>query len=266
MAGGNAMNGYLTRLRRAADPRGLVPLALLLGLWIVAGHGSGAKLLQNGSIGEVLKTGRELIASGALWENYSASLMRVIAGFAIGGSLGIVIGLLLGISVWLDRLFGPLLTALRQVPIFGLVPLLGLWFGMGESAKLALVALAAFFPMALNTHESVRNIPATYREVASLYRFGLLHRLRFVLVPYALPGLLTGLKLALSFAWIAVIGAELFLSAAPGLGNLLAAGREQFRLDLLALGIILVGGTGWAMNAAVTALERYLLRWRPAFS
>jgi sulfonate transport system permease protein len=260
------MTRYWMHLKGAVDARGLVPLVLLLGLWIAAGHSSSAKLLQNGSIWEVVATGRTLIASGALWENYSASLTRVILGFAIGGFLGIAIGLMLGISVWLDRLFGPLLTALRQVPIFGLVPLLGLWFGMGESAKLALVALAAFFPMALNAYESVRNIPAAYREVASLYRFNLFDRLRFVLVPYALPGLLTGLKLALSFAWIAVIGAELFLSAAPGLGNLLAAGREQFRLDLLALGIILVGGTGWAMNAAVTALERYLLRWRPAFS
>ena len=260
------MTAYLRRFRGAADPRAYVPFALLLAVWIVAGHSSKAALLQNGSIGAVLKTARALAASGALWENYSASLTRVILGFAIGGSLGVVVGLLLGISVLLDRLFGPLLTALRQVPIFGLVPLLGLWFGTGESAKLALVALAAFFPMALNAHESVRNVPISYREIASLYRFSLFYRLRFVLIPYALPGLLTGLKLALSFAWIAVIGAELFLSAAPGLGNLLAVGREQFRLDLLALGIILVGGTGWAMNAAVTALERYLLRWRPAFS
>jgi sulfonate transport system permease protein len=260
------MNKYLSKLPHLADLRGIVPLALIVGAWAVMGRGSAGPLLQNGSIAAVLDTGLGLVKSGALWENYSASLIRVIIGFAIGGSIGTAIGLLLGISFWMDRLFGPLLTALRQVPIFGLVPLLGLWFGMGESAKLALVALAAFFPMALNSYESVRNLPASYREVATLYRFKLFYRLRLVLIPYALPGMLTGLKLALSFAWIAVIGAELFLSAAPGLGNLLEAGREQFRIDMIVLGILLVGGTGWAMNAAVTALERHLLRWRPAFS
>jgi sulfonate transport system permease protein len=248
------------------DPRGIVPIALIVGAWAVLGRGSAGPLLQNGSIGAVFETGLGLVKSGALWENYSARLLRVVIGFAIGGSLGTAIGLMLGVSFWLDRLFGPLLTALRQVPIFGLVPLLGLWFGMGEGAKLVLVSLAAFFPMALNTYESVRNLPASYREVAALYRFRLVYRLRFVLIPHALPGVLTGLKLALSFAWIAVIGAELFLSAAPGVGNLLQVWREQFRLDMIALGIALVGGTGWAMNAGVTALERYLLRWRPAFT
>jgi sulfonate transport system permease protein len=243
-----------------------VPLALIFFVWALKGHEASGPLFQDASIGAVFDTGLDLVKSGALWENYRASLLRVVLGFAIGGSIGTAIGLLLGVSFWMDRLFGPLLTALRQIPIFGLVPLLGLWFGMGESAKLALVALAAFFPMALNTYESVRNLPTAYREVAALYRFKLLYRLRFVLVPYALPGVLTGLKLALSFAWISVIGAELFLSAAPGLGNLLEAGREQFRIDMIVLGILLVGGTGWAMNAAVTALERHLLRWRPAFS
>jgi sulfonate transport system permease protein len=260
------MTRYLHKFKGVPELRGFVPLVILMGVWAVAGRDTTTGLLQNGSIGSVLATAHTLLGSGALWENYSASLTRVISGFAIGSSLGIAIGLLLSVSIWFDRLFGPLLTALRQVPIFGLVPLLGLWFGMGESAKLALVSLAAFFPMALNAYESVRNVPAAYREVAWLYRFGLLHRLRFLLVPYALPGLLTGLKLALSFAWIAVIGAELFLSAAPGLGNLLAVGREQFRLDMIALGIILIGGTGWAMNAAISALERHLLRWRPEFS
>jgi sulfonate transport system permease protein len=254
------------KARAGADLRGLVPLILLFGAWLILGRDTSSGLLQNGSVGSVIATALTLIKSGALWENYRASLVRVVVGFAIGGSLGMAAGLLLGISVWADRLIGPLLTALRQVPIFGLVPLLGLWFGMGESAKLALVGMAAFFPMALNTFESVRNLPASYREVATLYRFGLLYRVRFVLIPHALPGILTGLKLALSFAWIAVIGAELFLSTAPGLGNLLQAGREQFRLDMIALGILLVGGTGWAMNATVTSLERHLLRWRPAFS
>lgn len=260
------MSKAFANFKPKIELRGFVPLVVIFGAWIVLGRDTSSGLLQNGSVGSVIATAVTLVKSGALWENYRASLVRVLLGFAIGGSLGMATGLALGISAWADRLLGPLLTALRQVPIFGLVPLLGLWFGMGESAKLALVGLAAFFPMALNTFESVRNLPTAYREVATLYRFGLLYRLRFVLIPHALPGVLTGLKLALSFAWIAVIGAELFLSAAPGLGNLLQVGREQFRLDMIALGILLVGGTGWAMNAGVTALERYLLRWRPAFS
>lgn len=260
------MSTASAKLARIADPRGLLVFIALVGLWAASGHWSKPASLPDTSIYAVVDAARTLIASGTLWEDYAASLQRVVIGFGVGAALGLVIGGLLGVSIWTERLVGPLLTAMRQVPIFGLVPLLALWFGTGENAKLVLVALGAFYPAALNTQEALRNVPASYRDVATLFRFDLVRSLRIVLIPCALPGILTGLKHGLSFAWIAVVGAELFLSAAPGLGNLLEAGREQFRIDIVLIGIVLIAGTGGLMNGLVTMLERHLLRWRQAFA
>ena len=252
--------------RSIAEPRGLLVIAGLLGLWCISGIFAKPGPLSGASVGAVLHAARELVATGTLWDDYTASLERVAAGFAIGAALGLLIGGTLGLSVWLERAIGPLLTAMRQVPIFGLVPLLALWFGTGESAKLVLVALGAFYPAALNTHEALRGVPASYREIGRIYRFSQAQMFRIVLLPCAMPGILTGLKHGLSFAWIAVVGAEFFLAAAPGLGNLLEAGREQFRMEFILIGIVLIAGTGSLMNTAVTIIERRLLRWRQSFA
>jgi sulfonate transport system permease protein len=204
--------------------------------------------------------------NGDLVDNYLYSLARVAVGFGAGAAIGLTLGLLLGVFRTFDLVFGPLLTAMRQVPIFGLIPLLGLWFGIGEQAKIVLISLAAFYPVVLNTHEGLKGVPREYREVATVLVFSRAQLLRRVIVPCALPAILTGLKHGLSFAWIAVVAAELFLAAAPGLGNILEAGREQFRLDTVLLGVVLIGGTGAVMNHVVTLLERRALRWRPAFA
>lgn len=243
----------------------LIPLGLLT-VWAIAGRRIGPESLSFASAESVIKVARELIVNGSLWINYTASVDRIVKGFAIGAGLGVVVGSILGISRVGNRLFSPLIIAMRQIPIFGLIPLLALWFGMGETSKLTLIALASFYPIALNTHEGLRNVPVGFREVATLYRFNRIQTLRRILLPCALPSIVTGFKQALSFAWIAGIGAELFLATAPGMGNLLETGRDQFRMDIVLLAILLISVTGTVMNQTITMFERHLLRWRPAFS
>lgn len=252
-----------TAIRRVLDQRGLLVIIALLATWESAVRFSGNPALVPFS--RVFAAAGDAYREGDLVANYLASLARVAIGFACGATAGLVIGAMLGVFRIVDLVLGPLLTALRQIPIFGLVPLLGLWFGIGEQAKIVLIALAAFYPVLLNTHEGFRGVPRNYREVATILMFSRAQLLRRVLVPCALPSILTGLKHGLSFAWIAVVAAELFMAAAPGLGNILQAGREQFRIDTVLLGIVLIGGTGALMNSAVTLLERRALRWRPAF-
>jgi len=243
----------------------LIPLSLLA-VWAIAGRRIGSESLSFASAGSVIKVARELIANGSLWVNYTASVDRIVKGFAIGATLGVAVGSILGTSRLANRLFSPLIIAMRQIPIFGLIPLLALWLGMGETSKLTLIALAGFYPIALNTHEGLRNVPLGFREVAALYRFNRVQTLRRILLPCALPSIITGFKQALSFAWIAGIGAELFLATAPGMGNLLETGRDQFRMDIVLLAIILISVTGTVMNQTITLVERSLLRWRPTFS
>ncbi len=249
--------------RQLAQQRGLLVILALLLAWEAA-----VRLSDNPALvpfSRVFAAAADAYREGDLVNNYLASLARVAVGFAAGAAAGLVLGALLGVFRIVDLVLGPLLTALRQIPIFGLVPLLGLWFGIGEQAKIVLIALAAFYPVLLNTHEGFRGVPRNYREVATILMFSRPQLLRRVLVPCALPSILTGLKHGLSFAWIAVVAAELFMAAAPGLGNILQAGREQFRIDTVLLGIVLIGGTGALMNYGVTLLEQRALRWRPAF-
>jgi len=245
------------------NAQGLFVLLMLLVLWEVS-----ARLAQSPfmpSLLSVLRLGEETLRSGSLIENYVASLFRVLTGFSIGAGLGLFIGTLLGVFRIFDRVAGPLVIAFRQIPLFGLVPLIGLWFGIGETAKIVLIAIASFYPVALNTQEGLRGVPEKYRDVAVLFTFSRWQAVRHVLLPSALPAILTGLKHGLSFAWIAVVAAELFLAAAPGLGNILTAGRTQYRMDLVLLGVFLVGGTGYALTLAMAFFEHRLLRWRRAF-
>jgi sulfonate transport system permease protein len=245
------MSAIAQKLGRHFDYRGWAGFLLILAIWEILAIADRNSALAIASIQGTLRSGAELFRTGDLWLNYEASLGRVVSGVATGGGIGFAVGALLATSRWADRLIGPVITALRQVPMFGWVPLIGLWFGMGEPAKTVLISLSAFYPMALNTHEGLRGVPASYREVATVFRLNRWQALRRVLVPCALPSIMTGLKQA--------------LSAAPGIGAMLVTARVQLRMDVLFLGMAVIGGTGYAMNHGMTLLERRLLRWRQEF-
>lgn len=197
-------------------------------------------------------------ASGSLL----ASLRRDLAGFAIGASAGAAFGVALGLSRLAERLVGPSFHTIKQVSLFAWLPLIGMWFGLGEPAKVAFIALASFFPMALNAFDGVRSTPPELVEVGRLLRFGRLQLLRRVVLPAAAPALFTGLHLSLIYAWLATLGSEYLMVGAPGLGTLLIDGRDHFRMEQVLLGVVLVGTVGYALNAIAARLERRVLAWR----
>jgi sulfonate transport system permease protein len=254
------------KLFRHVDWRGLLLLAVLLGFWEFAVCTLARGSTVAPSLQSIAGSFLELYRSGGLAQNYFSSLARVFAGFGIGALAGVSLGAVLALSTWAEVLLGPMITAMRQIPMFGIIPLFILWFGIGEGAKISFVALAAFHPALLNTVEGLRKVPASYHEVATVYMLSRAQLLRRVLVPCALPSILTGLKQGLAFAWIAVIGAELFVTSGSGVGNILEAGRSQFRMDIVLVAIVLIGGTGYLMNYAVGVLEAHMLRWRRTFS
>lgn len=210
----------------------------------------------------VAQRGWQQIVSGELWAALSASLRRDLIGFAIGGSAGLAFGLLLGLSRWAERLLGPSFHTLKQISLFAWVPLLSVWFGLGEPAKLAFLSLAAFFPVAINTFEGVRSVPQELVELARVLRYSRWQLLRRVLLPAAAPSLFTGLHLGLIYAWLATLGAEYLLAAGQGLGNTLQAGREHFQMDLVLFGVLVVGLVGHGLNSLAGGLERRALAWR----
>jgi sulfonate transport system permease protein len=238
----------------------LCPL-LILGAWeTLSWTGLFAKTILIPP-GQVFQTLRDLLADGELLEAVRASLMRVLAGFALGTVTGLVAGIGLGVFPRLERYCGLLFHMLRQVPIISLAPLLILLLGIGESFKIVLIATAAFFPVALNSLDGVRNVPRKYRDVAEVFQFSHYSMVRKVVLPGAMPALVTGLRLGLSRSWMILVAAELFASSA-GLGHMMDLGREMFQIDVVLVAVLVTGIIGFTFDCVLRALEARLFVWK----
>jgi sulfonate transport system permease protein len=201
-------------------------------------------------------------AGRQVWPSLAESFARFAAGFAIGAIGGVVFGLLIGASPVAERAAAPSFDALRQITLFAWIPLLSAWFGNGESAKIVYIALSAFFPAALNTHDGLRAIPVQYLELAKVLEFSLRQRLRRLLLPGALPSIFIGIQIALITAWLGTVGAEYMLGVGRGLGTFIAEARGQFRMDLVLLGVLLLALAGAVINAVCRFVFARLLKWQ----
>jgi sulfonate transport system permease protein len=256
------------RPRRLAPPRGLliglaVPLALLA-LWqTVTALGVFERSQLPGPL-DVLAACAELIARGELAGHVLASLRRVLLGFAIGAGLAVAVGTAVGLSRRTEALLGPTLQALRAIPSLAWVPLLVLWMGVGEGPKLTLVAIGVFFPVLTSLVGGIRQIDRKLVEVAVAYGLSGAGLARQVLLPAALPALLTGLRLGLAQGWLFLVAAEL-IGASRGLGFLLVDGQNSGRTDLIVLSIVLLALIGKATDALLHGAERRLLSWSDSY-
>lgn len=248
-----------------AVPRALrgwvLPLALLA-LWVWADQARWSDSPLMVSPGAVWNRAVALVATGELPAALRASLWRDACGLLIGTLAGGVVGAVLGLSRTAEALVAPSFHTLKQISLFAWVPLLSVWFGLGDGAKVAFVALAVFFPVVLNTFEGVRGVPLEFIEVARVLRFTRVQWLRHVVWPSAAPSVFIGLQQALIFGWLATLGAEYLLVSGQGMANLLLDGREHFQMDLVLVGVAVVGAVGFAMNLLASRLERRALAWR----
>lgn len=254
------MNAWLARppFRIAI---GLVAPALLILWWQWQSTVNATIFAPPAAVGT---TFAELIASGDLLRDTLATLQRAFTGLAIGVPLGVGTGIAMGIWKPVDRIAGPLLHALRQVPMIGWLPLLGLWFGMGETTELIVVSMAAFFPSMLNSHAGVTQVERRYLDVGGILRFALWQRIRYILLPAAMPLVLTGITQALAFAWLATIGTELLTGAGGGLGVALQLAQVQQRLDVMLVIVCVTAAVGFLINYLFRRLRLWLLRWQPS--
>jgi sulfonate transport system permease protein len=212
----------------------------------------------------VLRRALEELREGDVLPQLLASLQRDLLGFLLGSAAGLVVGGWMGASRFVDRLLGPTFHASKQVAIFAWIPLMSVWLGSGEPAKVVFIALAAFYPVVVNTYEGVRGVSREYVEVARAFRFTRWQLARRVVLPAAAPSIFAGVHLALFYAWLATLGAEYLLAAGPGIGNLMIDGRQQLAMDKVLLGVVIAGAVGATLNAIASALEQRTLRWRVA--
>ncbi|MDD5465160.1 MAG: ABC transporter permease [Candidatus Omnitrophica bacterium] len=213
---------------------------------------------------QVVFTFIDLLKKGDLLTHLRISFMRVLAGFAIGTSIGFIFGTAMGLSRRIEKYFGPLFHAVRQVPLLGWMPLLMLWLGIGEAFKVVLISIGAFYPVVLNTFEGVRSVPKEYAEVAQVFEYSKFKLLRKVIIPAALPSILTGIRIALSMSWLLLVGAEL-MAASEGVGFLMTQGRRFFQTDVVMVGVLIIGVIGLVINNTVARIEKYFLRWSRTF-
>jgi sulfonate transport system permease protein len=209
---------------------------------------------------------RTLIELGSreLGAHVLVSTARVAAGFAIGTVLALAAGALVGLSRRAEALLDPSVQGLRAIPSLAWVPLLLLWLGIDEAPKVVLIAIGAFFPVYMGVASGFRDVDRKLVEVARMARLSQLDLVRRVLLPAALPAVLTGLRNGLGLAWMFMVAAEL-IAASQGLGYLLTDGRETSRADIVLAAIVLLAVLGKLSDALMQRLERRLLHWRDTF-
>lgn len=203
----------------------------------------------------VWETLRELATSGDLWLHVSASLQRVLVGFAAGALLGLLLGAAMGLSRTVEAYLLPSFNALVQIPVLAWLPFVLLLVGIGEPLKYILIAKATLVPVALNTLQGFRQTPQSLREVGAVYGYTPRQQVLEIVLPHALPTLFTGLRLGFTKAWLSLVVVELVASS-EGLGYLIVYGRQLFQLDQVMAAVIVVGAIGYAIDRGLDWSER----------
>jgi sulfonate transport system permease protein len=241
----------------------MLPVAIVA-LWEVLCRANLIRVIALPAPSTVAVTLWGLCVSGQLFVHIGASLLRVLEGFTGAAVLGLVLGVAVGISTTFARLTDLLIQILRPIPPIAWIPLAILWFGIGELSKVYIIFLGAFFPIIVGVIEGIRQTDNRYVEVAAVLEASRWKLVRKVVLPGALPTIITGLRIGLGNAWVCVVAAEL-IAAERGVGYIIVDGREMSRPDLVIAGMISIGIIGKLMDVALKRLERVLVPWRTQY-
>lgn len=240
----------------------LVPI-MLVGAWqaaCVAGWVAETALPRPTA---VLRTAWQMTLTGELPSGIATSFLRATAGFIVGGGIGFALGLANGLSRLSNRLSDTTLQMLRNVPHLALIPLVILWFGIGEGAKLFLVALGVFFPVYLNTLHGIRSVDPQLIEMGRSYGMGAGTLFRRVIFPGALSSIFVGVRFGLGIMWLTLIVAET-IAAQSGLGYMAMQAREFMQTDIVVMAIVIYALLGKLADVVATGAERVSMPWRSA--
>ncbi len=258
------------RRRRLAPGRRLpatrlIGPAVVLALWVVA---SAAGLLDTGAIPApwtVLETGTRLWTEGTLPDDILTSLQRAAGGFAIGLTVGILLALASGLTRTGEALIDGTVNLNRAIPTLGLIPLFILWLGIGETFKIAIIAIVVYIPVYLNTHAALSGIDSRFVELAEVQGLSKFRFIRQVVVPGALPGFFVGLRLGVTGSWLGLVVLEQ-INATSGLGYMMFQAQNYGQTDVILVGLVVYGIFGLISDSTVRLIERRVLSWRRTLS
>jgi sulfonate transport system permease protein len=240
--------------------RWISPLAILV-IWQAATASGALSADTLAAPSDILSTAWRLITDGQLPDALLVSARRAALGFLVGATAALVLGTFAGLSRTGDALVDPPMQMIRTLPLFGLVPLFIIWFGIGETPKVVLVAVGVVIPLYLNVIAALRAIDRDLYDVADVLRLTRTERVRELLLPGALPGVLVGLRQSLGVAWLALIVAEQ-VNAGSGLGYLINNARDFNQIDVVVVGLLAYAVLGLLTDAVVRLIESRALTWR----
>jgi sulfonate transport system permease protein len=207
----------------------------------------------------------DLLKSGAMARHVGISVLRVLEGFGIAAVLGLALGVAIGLSRTLDRLTELIIQVIKPIPPIAWIPLAILWFGIGEQSKVYIIFLGAFFPIIINTIDGIRQTDHKFVEVARILEVPRCKFVRQVVIPGALPAIMTGLRVGLMVAWMCVVAAEL-IAAGSGIGYLIMDARQLSQSDVVLVGMITIGVIGKLMDSLIKQLEKRLIGWKVSYA
>ncbi|ABO50103.1 binding-protein-dependent transport systems inner membrane component [Desulforamulus reducens MI-1] len=237
----------------------VIPFVILI-LWLI---GSATESINQYIIPpptKVLQTALDLTASGILLKHITISLYRVFAGFLLTVLFAFPLAILVGINQRLAPYIDPVLDFLGHIPPISCIPILILWFGIGETSKLAVIILATFFPVFLNTLNGILGCNKQLLEVGDVFGFTARDKFLRIVIPAALPSIIVGFRLGLGYSWRSLIGAEL-IAASSGIGYMIIDAEQLSRPDIIIVGILTIGLFGYIIDYCFFKLTNHLIPW-----
>ncbi|WP_315067902.1 ABC transporter permease subunit [uncultured Clostridium sp.] len=241
----------------------IIPILVLISWYIFSNNG----VIKSSILptpGSVVDAFVESVKNGELQKNIIISSQRAFIGLLIGGGIGFFLGLATGLSKIAKLFLNDSIQMIRNIPILALLPLIILWFGIGEEAKVAMVALAVFFPMYLNTYNGIISIDYGLIEMGKIYGLKGFSLFKHIIFPGALQSILVGFRHSLGIMWLILIAAET-LASDTGIGYMAMTARELLQMDVVVLSIIIYAILGKLSDFVANVIERIVLRWNPAF-
>lgn len=212
------------------------------------------------NIGQVIESFVNQLTNGQLINDILTSFIRVVQGYLIAVILGIALGVLMGINKNINSFFYLTLTSIRQIPMLAWIPLIVLWFGIGEASKIIVIVLAAFFPILINTISGIKGTDPKLIEVGKMYNLSKFKLFTNIYLPSAIPSIFVGLKLGLGISWMAVVGAEI-IAATSGIGYRINDARSLMQPEVVFVGMIVIAIIGLLMEQILNKIAKILTPW-----